>query len=289
MLITGVVFAILAMIAWGVGDFLIQRTTRVLGDWKALFYIGLAGTIVLFPFVIDELPTVLGADIVVLGLLALVMIIAPLVDFEALKQGKMAVIEPIIGMELPLTVLFAVIVAGEVLTPFQFLLVASVFIGMLLVVTTRLDHLQYHRRLLEKGTWLALTAALGMAASNFLIGESSQLFSPLLAVWVISVARVVVCGIFLTIRGELSHLVSNAAKHPLTVAGQSILDNAAWLAFAFATTLIPIAIATTISGGYVAVAVLLGLFVTRERVRAHQLIGIVLVSFGILVLSYLYG
>lgn len=61
------------------------------------------------------------------------------------------------------------------------------------------------------------------------------------------------------------------------------------MAFAAAATFAPISVATTISGGYVALAVLLGIFVSREKVKPHQMFGIALVSVGVIVLSYFYG
>jgi hypothetical protein len=33
----GVGFAFIAMLCWGVGDFLIQKSARKLGDWETLF------------------------------------------------------------------------------------------------------------------------------------------------------------------------------------------------------------------------------------------------------------
>jgi drug/metabolite transporter (DMT)-like permease len=60
----------------------------------------------------------------------------------------------------------------------------------------------------------------------------------------------------------------------------------AWVSFAKATTFIPIAIATTISESYIALAVLLGLFVNREKLRTHQILGITLATFGVIILAY---
>ncbi|MEK7110702.1 MAG: EamA family transporter, partial [Patescibacteria group bacterium] len=52
----GIVFALTALFAWGIGDFLIQRSARKFGDWAALFFIDIFGTIVLLPFVWQDFP-----------------------------------------------------------------------------------------------------------------------------------------------------------------------------------------------------------------------------------------
>lgn len=64
-----------------------------------------------------------------------------------------------------------------------------------------------------------------------------------------------------------------------------ILDNVAWTAYGFAMIYIPIAIATTISESYVALSVMLGIFVNREKIEKHQIIGIVLAILGVILLS----
>lgn len=51
----GILFAFIALISWGFGDFFIQRTTRIVGSWKALFLIGIVGLVGLLPFVKSDL------------------------------------------------------------------------------------------------------------------------------------------------------------------------------------------------------------------------------------------
>ena len=51
---TSLLFAFLAMLCWGFGDFFIQRTTRKIGDVESLAYIGIIGSIILLPFVIKD-------------------------------------------------------------------------------------------------------------------------------------------------------------------------------------------------------------------------------------------
>ncbi|MBI2618150.1 EamA family transporter [Candidatus Kaiserbacteria bacterium] len=96
----------------------------------------------------------------------------------------------------------------------------------------------------------------------------------------------VVCGMYILLKGEVKNLLSDFKNYPKPIIGQSVLDNVAWISFAKATTYIPIAIATTISEGYIALAVLLGVFVNREKLRAHQIAGVTLAIIGVITLSY---
>lgn len=282
----GVLFAFIALVSWGFGDFFIQKTARAIGSWKALFFIGVTGSIGLLPFVKNDLPFLSRADLLLLGVLGLIVLFTTIFDFEALRQGKIAVIEPIIGLELPLTVGLSVMLAQESLTSVQTLLIGVVFVGVMFAITTHHSRLHYHRRLLEKGALFAGVAAVGMALINVLVGVSSQIISPLMTIWFTHALLAVVCGGYFLITGKFTHLLADLHDHPGIVIGQSILDNTAWVAFAVSTTYIPIAIATTISESYIALAVLLGLFVNHEKLKAHQIAGVALATVGVIALSY---
>ncbi len=282
----GVLLALIALVAWGLGDFLIQRTTRLVGSAKALFFIGVVAFVVLFPFVLHELPHLTFANYLLLGTLSLAVIFGAAFDFEALRTGKMAAVEPVVGLELPMTVILSVIFVGEHLTGHQLFWMLLVFIGTGLTVTKSISHLS---QAFEKGVWLAFLAAIGTALTSLLVGMSSQEISPLVSIWFSHGTLALVSGLYILRSGQMRSVIQDIRSHPVTIGCQSVFDNLAWIAFAIAATLIPISIATTISGGYVALGVLLGIFVSRERVRGHQAFGIALVSIGIIALSYYFS
>lgn len=282
----GIIFAFIALFSWGFGDFFIQKTTRVIGSWKALFFIGITGLFGLFPFVKNDIFNLNTGNFLLLSILGGVVFFTAFFDFEALRQGKIAIIEPIIGLELPLTVGLSVTLGRESLTTLQLFLIAIVFIGLVLAITSHHTHLRYHKRIFERGVILAGIGAIGMALTNFLVGVSSQNISPLVTIWFAHSLLALVCGAYILFKGEFKNLVSDLRNYPKPIIGQSILDNVAWVAFAFATTLIPISIATTISESYIVLAVLLGIFINRERLKFHQAVGVALASGGVIMLSY---
>ena len=123
----GVIFALVAFLTWGFGDFFIQRTARVIGVWKALFFIGGTGAVFLLPFVIKDLPLLNVQSVFLLLGVTFIVTIASLFDFEALVQGKISIIDPLISLELPLTVGLSIFWANEQLDTTQFVLVVMVF------------------------------------------------------------------------------------------------------------------------------------------------------------------
>ena len=284
----GILLALIALVAWGVADFLIQRSARMVGIVMTMFLIGIVAAVGFLPFVLPEFSTITYAQALLLLGTGAMLTVASLLDFEALKEGKMAVAEPIIGLETPFTVIFAVLIAHEHLTVFQGLMIGLVFLGTILVATKRFSHIR-GRHFLEKGALIALLSAIGLAFSNFLVGESSQQVSPALAIWSVGVVHAAVCGAILLYQHRYRKLAGAVKRHPWTLIGQAVVDNIAWISFAGAAVFIPISIAAAISSGYVALAVLLGIFITREKLNHHQFAGIAFICIGIAVLSYFYG
>src|SRR3989338_10598314 len=94
----GIGLAFVAMFCWGIGDFWIQKSTRKVGDLEALFFITAFGALILLPFVYKDIPALFLESphtLVVLGVLCVVLLLAAILDFEALRVGKLAVVEPI--------------------------------------------------------------------------------------------------------------------------------------------------------------------------------------------------
>ena len=283
----GLLFAGAAMFFWVIGDFLIQRGTRKFGDWATLFLIGFVGMIGIFPFVYGELAVAFESfNLKLLLLLSVVTLFSALFLFEGLKRGKLAVIEPVFGLELPFTVGFSAVFGGENLAPALYAFIALIFVGLLFTATRDIRHLRFNRTMLEKGVVLAGIGSVGMGLMNFLTGYGSRTISPLLTIWFMHSFLAIICFFYLMYRGELRGLARRVLDFPKTALGLSVFDNLAWISFAFAMSFISISIATAISESYIAFSVLLGIFVNHERIKAHQIVGIVAVATGVVVLSF---
>jgi len=171
-------FAFGAMIFWGIGDFLIQKTTRKAGDVAALTFIGIIGSIVLFPFITKDLVN-LSNHAPLLILLGILTFAISIINFEALKRGKLSVVEVMLQIELPVTVLLAIFLFQEVISPLQTVLLAVIFFGLI-----SLSSEKFTMKHLEKGVILALIAGVGSGFINVFTAYNAQLTSPLLTIWV---------------------------------------------------------------------------------------------------------
>lgn len=277
-----------AMLAWTLGDFFIQKTVRAVGTIQALFYIGAFGAVVLLPWTYKDLHLLATSEVLTLLCWVFVItLVSAVLDLQALKIGKFSVVESLYGIELPVTVILSLGIRKEYLTPMQISLILLVFLGMLMVSNRGIRLLKIRTEYLEKGVLLAILGAFGMGITNFVYGVAAQDISPVLTLWFTHFALVIATVIFILVRGNIVELYTNIKKYPKIIFVQSVLDNLAWLFFAFSVSLIPIAIATTLSQSYIGLAAILGLWLNKEKLKKHQMAGVGIIFFATGLLAWL--
>jgi drug/metabolite transporter (DMT)-like permease len=282
----GIGLAFVAMLCWGFGDFLIQKSTRKIGNWETLFIICGFGTLVLLPFVWKNIPELFAGDIVTLAVLfggALVLLIAALLDFEALRVGKISIVEPIWSLEIPAATILAFLILGERVTTFQTVIIVLLIIGLMLVSLK--ERYSVKKFFVEKGVVIAFFSAIVMGVANFFVGWGARVSDPLMVNFIINIFITVATGIYLLQSGKLKKTFKDLSANRALLLPMAISDNAAWIAFAFAMSLAPIAIAVALSESYIIVAVLLGLFINREHLQQHQKFGLIMALISAIVLA----
>ncbi|OGY92373.1 MAG: hypothetical protein A3B31_03395 [Candidatus Komeilibacteria bacterium RIFCSPLOWO2_01_FULL_53_11] len=291
----GIVAALIALLAWGFGDFFIQKTIRLLGRLESLFLIGAFSCIVLLPFVWRSIPSAV-ADLQTFSILVVTFVISfggAMVLFTALKHGKISVVLPVFSSELLITVLISVLVLHETVTVVQLVLAGIVFLGILLIVVHR-DEMHWWQRwkttsIYERGIVLAAIAAVFSSLNNIFTAISSRLSDPLTAIWFIHTGLGITSCIWLIALGKFGTMLRSIPKNWKLVLGQSSLDNIAWVAYAKAVTALPIAVTVAITESFIGLAALLGIFIGKEKVNRTQVAGIVLTLIAATILTLISG
>ncbi|MBI5037547.1 MAG: DMT family transporter [Candidatus Kerfeldbacteria bacterium] len=288
----GIFAAFIAFLAWGFGDFAIQRSVRGVGAVPALFFIGIFGLVGLLPFVWNDLHLFFNQENLGLLLLAtgIVTFAYAIFFFESLGRGKISVVEPVMSFELPMTIAIGVIIIGERLSLLQFVFALTVFAGLIFTVVRREPRHWWNiffrqRSRLEQGVILAGIAVLLSAGANVLTGVLSQDSKPLLAIWGVNAIYTVLCLIWMLARREMSAAFRHAKTYWRPIALQGVLDNAAWVGFAAAVQVLPISITIAITESYIALAALLGILINKEKLQRHQYIGIAITLIAAVVLA----
>ena len=282
-----ILFAFAAMLSWAFGDFFIQHSTRKIGNLGTLTVIGIVGTIGLIPFIFHDLKLLVSTPNLILVIsLGLITFVTAMLDFEALKEGKLSIIDVIFEIELPVTVTLSMIFFKESLTGWQIAIVASMLLGMILIATKSFHHWKTR---LEKGVLFAFFAAVLMGVVNFMTATSSKNISPIMAVWAPWVIFTVVCLLAIWQREGIGTFGKNIVQYKWLLLLTGFLDTMAWIFYALATYKYEIAIITAITECYPAVAMFLGLWLNKEKIKWYQYFGAILALGGSIILALTVG
>lgn len=285
----GITFAIIAMLAWAFDDFLIGKTTKKFGDSITLFWVACLGTLVLLPFVWQDISEVSfwkpGTGLTILCIALAVTTIAVLADYEALRIGKLSAIDPIYALEIPITLAISYAIIQEALSPYQLSLIALVIAGVCLVSIKSFSGLKKIRW--EHGIAMALLSVLFMGGTNFFTAYSGRLTNALVANWFVYCGLTLMLFIYITITKQASAALRAIRSRPKLLGFLALADVVAWSSFTYSATLIPIGLAVAVSEAYIALAVILGLFFNKEKLQSHQLFGIGVTLMAVITLSYI--
>jgi drug/metabolite transporter (DMT)-like permease len=282
----GVLAAFGAMLSWGIGDFLIQRSTRKVGDLETLGFIGLIGAVGLLPFVLVEFPSLLQPqNMALLLLVGIITFVAAVFDFEALKKGKLSVVEVILEIELPITVMLGFFFFQETLSIPQLFLITMIMLGIVFIASNKSR--TKLKRGLERGAVLAVIAAVFMGAVNSLTAAGSKQISPLMIIWAPWAMLALVSFVFLAARDGASKPFRTVSKFKKLILLTGIVDTMAWLFFSFAVFDNPLSVTIAITESYPAVAMLLGIWLNKEKIALHQYAGACIALFCSISLGFL--
>jgi uncharacterized membrane protein len=212
---------------------------------------------------------------------------AAILDFEALRVGKLSVVEPIWSFEVPVSALLAFFILGEKIGFAQILLIIFLLFGLALVSLR--NKFQIRKLFWEKGALIAFFGAVMMGVANFYMGWGSRISDPVMANFISDLFIAIVCGVVLIARGKFKQTIRDIFSNKAILLPMSIADKAAWLAFAFAMSLAPIAIVVALSESYIIIAVILGLAINKEKLHSHQKFGLIVAVFSAIILASITG
>ncbi|MFA5796491.1 MAG: EamA family transporter [Candidatus Woesearchaeota archaeon] len=284
MILSAILLAFGAMLSWGIGDFLIQRSTRKIGNVEALAWIGIIGTIGLLPFAIHDFSMITKDTLILLGSLGVLVFIAAIFNFEALKEGKLSVIDVLLEIELPITIAMSMVFLKEILSFTQIMLILLIMIGIILIATSSFAHLRFR---LERGVIFAIIASLFMGLVNYFTATSAKNVSPIMAVWAPWFIFSLFCLVIIIRRKGFTQFFSHIKTFTWLIIFMGIFDTLAWVFYAFAVEQNYVSLTTAITEAYPAIALILGVWFNKEKIRWHQYLGAGLALVGSVVLAIL--
>ena len=280
-----IAFGVIAMLTWGVADFLAAVSVRKLTELQVAFVsqivilaIFIPVTLVYFPnpeFTLKDLAWgVIGGAIDALGLLAF---------FKGLKVGQVAVVSPIAAASSTVTVLISVTLFGEQLLLPQVASILFIIIGSILtsfklkdLLSLRLDHA-------VKGAHYAFIAMILWGIGIGIIGHTVHAepdWLPLILVSNISIFATFIAYGKIKKKKLLTPLIT--ARLPVLV---GVSEAIAFAAFGFGNSIGSASIIVPIIGTAPAVSVLLARVFFREKTDVNQKLGLLFLIYGIATIS----
>lgn len=262
-----------AMFGWGIADFLIQKTTRKIGSLETLFYLTFVSSFFLLPFVISYLPKLTTANLIFLSMLGVITFASGYLFMRALKIGKLAVIETITTIELPLTIALGCFFFKETLSQLQLIFILFLFIGVILIsVDFKKIKSQYF---LEKGSLFALLTAIIVSLVNFLMAYGAKEIDPLVTLWLPWLVSGLICGAIIYGQKDKQFWKKSLLNWRLILAVM-IIDCLAWLFYVLATIKNDLSITISISESFIVIAIILGIVFNKEKITKPQVLGALL-------------
>ncbi len=288
---TYISYAFVAMVLWGVSDFSMQYFVRKIGRIATLTWVGIFGTVVLFPFVKDDLWIIFNINnLYFLFFLALLHILSALLLFSAFKHGKLSVVETVMVAELPLTIFWGMLFFKEVLTFEQFLIVGSILGGIVLASLqkqkSKIKQIFSSQHWVEKGVFLAMGAVLVISLINYFTATNARLTTPYLAIWFPWFVFTIFSLAFLIMKRDVKRAFHNLQKNWIPILLMCIANCIAWISFSIASTKINFSLLSAISLCYPMIAIFLGVVINKEKLSKTQYTGAIIALFCSLLLGF---
>jgi drug/metabolite transporter (DMT)-like permease len=271
-----------AALAWGAGTFCSARSSRIIGAVSVVAWVMLVGLVAnLAVIAVGPTPGSLGAtDIAWMLVSGLGNVAGLLLEYAALRRGKVGIVTPVASTEGAIAALLAV-AAGEALGLARGVVLAVVALGIVLAgiapVAAEESKPEQHK---SAALWLAALAALSFGIGIFATGHLSAALPVGWAVLPPRLVGVAVVTIPLALSGRLK--LARAAL-PLVVT-TGLCEVLGFVCYAVGAR-DSVAVAAVLGSQFAVVASVAAYFFLRERLTRLQLAGVVLIVAGVAALT----
>ena len=271
-----------AALAWGAGTFCSARSSRIIGAVSVVAWVMLVGLVAnLAVIAVGPQPGSLGAtDIAWMVVSGLGNVAGLLLEYSALRRGKVGIVTPVASTEGAIAALLAV-AAGEALGLARGVVLAVVALGIVLAgmapVAPEESKPEQHK---SAALWLAALAALSFGIGIFATGHLS---AALPVGWAVLPPRLVGVAV-LTIPLALSRRLKLVRAALPLVAITGLCEVLGFVCYAVGAR-DSVAVAAVLGSQFAVVASVAAYFFLRERLTRLQLAGVVLIVAGVAALT----
>lgn len=284
----GIIAGLISMFAWGCGDFLAAVSSRKIGNLHTLFWMYVTSVSVTTIVFVAQLSTFSLQSVTPYLLLLLAVaafqVMANVSFYKGLEIGQVSIVSPIASSFAVITVGLSIVFYREALTVRQFLAVALVLVGIVLVSLNWRELKGIKNLRAFKGFKEALIAMMGWGISLFLLVPASKALGSFLPVYLFrAMALLMVAGVLRVNRVRYVPKANVRFLIPSIFIG--LFDVVAFVSYSAGVSGTYASIVAPISGAYTMVTMILARVIFKERMAVSQIFGVFAIITGIVLVS----
>ena len=281
-----IAFGLAAALCWGTSDFAAKISAERIGALRTALFLQYIGGLFLVLVIAQDVPRLWQfptATYFTLGLGA-INAAASYSLFKGFEVGQLSIISPIVSSYPALSTILAVLLLNEHVSAVRFAAILIILVGIVLVSIQR-PRESLDKRQIAAGVGYAMIAffALGFLffALKFVVGDLGA-YLPVLLIRIMS-ATILTSALILTPRTASR---GNWSSYLPIVLAIGIVDTFGNITYNLGILGGAVSVVATISGLFSAVTVILAFLVLKERLAAHQIIGLLAILVGVSIIGY---
>jgi bacterial/archaeal transporter family protein len=301
----GIMAGLVAMLCWGVADFVQALNIKKIGAAKNMFFsniIGFIPTLIVFFFFLAagsiHIDTISFILLFVAGILDTAGVFSFMKSYE---KGEISIVTPISASYSVLTVILAFLFLGETLPFLKIVSIVLIVIGIFFVSTNfkKIRHLHtvegVKESIIALVAWGIYFFIIGLVSKRLLdfnmlnFGMSqfdAKISIAITLFFVTSLINGTLMIILSWFKGEIRDISALKVKNVLLfMIINFFLYTIAWIAVNYGVAMDLVSLVTPVSSLYPALTVMLALVFLKEKLVFNQKIGVVIVLLGIVLIS----
>ncbi len=288
----GILLGLMAALFWGISDFLVRYSARLIGAYRTLLFMQFTGLIGLgiYLIVTGDLARSIMHDAwqawAWAALVALLSTLSSLSLYRAFEIGLLMVVAPITGGYAIVTVVLSFL-SGERISPLHSFGIVTVLAGAVCVATVFGHPVEEGKKRsggLARGVIWAVLAALGFGFAFWVLGfKVTPVLGGIIPAWLTHVIGPCVLLVCAPLARQSIRFPRGRVWWYLGVI--SVVDTSAFVVYSFGLTLDQIAVVSVLGSLYSAITVILAWIFIRERLQWSQWLGIGVVFAGIVLVN----
>lgn len=282
----GVFGGLMVMLCWGISDFIQSLMIRQLGTAKTmlvrnLFTFAVASLLGAYLVISQELR--FDADaVLIIACSSVAYVLGYYSYMRGCEVGNLTLVSPIASTYSLVTIFFSIAFLQERLAPVAWVAVLIIFVGIVMTSGNIFKSLRGG----SQGFLQAVLAMLGFGVAFFILGFSAKNLDVTNAFFYSALTQAVLFTLLALFRNGKLEKGDMTQRRLLIFFMHSILVNAGWVFYIFASKVGDLSLVTPISSVYSGVTVLLAIAIYREVTTTGQKVGIGTVLVGVFLLGY---